>query len=138
MNATTVEDSLVQYYPSVEQLFVYYDAKFFRSELQKVVTIEWSNKMKSIAGSFSFRRDDKNETHIIRLSRPLLQFCPFADTINTLLHEMIHAFLFIRNRRDRGHSEEFKEMMHHINKQGILFFSLLRKYKHNCLSQLCE
>lgn len=121
MNAAVMEDYLVQYYPNVEQLFVYYDAKFFHSELQKVVTIEWSNKMKTTAGSFSFKIVGNNETHIIRLSRPLLQFRPFADTIDTLLHEMIHAFLFIRDRKNRGHSEEFKGMMHLINKQGTIF-----------------
>jgi len=38
----------------------------------------------------------------IRLSEPLLKFRSTADLKNTLLHEMIHAFLYVTsNKRDR-------------------------------------
>ena len=55
---------------------------------------------------------------IIRLSRPLLQLRPFSDTINTLLHEMIHAHFFILQggsiNRD-GHGPDFCGYMDRIN-----------------------
>src|ERR1700730_18224308 len=73
--------------------------------------------MKSAAGLFYFKKIGNNEKYTIRLSRPLLQFRPFSDTINTLLHEMIHAFLFLKNERCRGHSEGFKKMMRFINER---------------------
>ena len=53
----------------------------------------------------------------IRLSEPLLKFRPRSDLINTLLHEMIHAYLFVsQNCTDRdGHGPEFHRHMHRIN-----------------------
>ena len=65
------------------------------------------------AGIFYLR-----EGGIIRLSEPLLKFRPRQDLIQTLLHEMIHAYLYItRNFKDRGeHGDEFKGHMNRINK----------------------
>lgn len=53
----------------------------------------------------------------IRLSTPLLKLRPRKDLVETLLHEMIHAYLFItQNNRDRdGHGPEFQKHMHRIN-----------------------
>lgn len=70
---------------------------------------------------------DKNEKKIlhryciIRLSAPILQFRPFNDTISTLLHEMIHAYLWVTNckRKDLnrdGHGSAFLKMAEHINR----------------------
>ncbi|CAH2077126.1 unnamed protein product, partial [Iphiclides podalirius] len=54
----------------------------------------------------------------IALSEPLLKLRPRKDLVETLLHEMIHAFLFITSRdRDRdGHGPNFQSHMHRINK----------------------
>lgn len=59
---------------------------------------------------------------IIRLSRPLLQLRPFSDTIDTLLHEMIHAYQFLHAGRravlDRdGHGDDFCVLMERINRR---------------------
>ena len=57
---------------------------------------------------------------IIRLSRPLLQLRPFSDTINTLLHEMIHAYFFViqGGSLDRdGHGADFCALMKEINER---------------------
>lgn len=53
----------------------------------------------------------------IKLSEPLLKYRPRADMIDTLLHEMIHALLFVtRNNRDRsGHGSQFVFHMNRIN-----------------------
>ncbi|NWV07524.1 SPRTN protein, partial [Ptilonorhynchus violaceus] len=53
----------------------------------------------------------------IRLSEPLLKLRPRKDLIETLLHEMIHALLFVtHNDRDRqSHGPEFCKHMHRIN-----------------------
>lgn len=65
------------------------------------------------AGIFYLR-----EGGIIRLSEPLLKFRPRQDLVQTLLHEMIHAYLYLtRNFKDRGeHGDEFKSHMNRINK----------------------
>ncbi|KAG0266403.1 hypothetical protein DFQ27_009779 [Actinomortierella ambigua] len=46
----------------------------------------------------------------IRLSEPLLKFRPESDYIDTLLHEMIHAYLFITKaiQDHDGHGEDVK------------------------------
>lgn len=56
----------------------------------------------------------------IRLSLPLLKLRPRKDLIETLLHEMIHAFLFVtqRNRDRDGHGPEFQYHMHRINQMA--------------------
>lgn len=53
-------------------------------------------KIKSIcrsAGLCSF--EGKGKFCSIRLSKPLLQYRPRKDLVETLLHEMIHAYLFL-------------------------------------------
>ena len=56
----------------------------------------------------------------ISLSTPLLKLRPRSDLVNTLLHEMIHALLFVtHNNRDRdGHGDEFHKHMYRINKES--------------------
>ena len=50
------------------------------------------------AGIFYLR-----EGGVIRLSEPLLKYRPRIDLVQTLLHEMIHAYLYLtRNFKDRG------------------------------------
>lgn len=59
---------------------------------------------------------------VIRLSEPLLKLRPRKDLVETLLHEMIHAWNFIRgiSEENGGHGKNFLAKMHEINKQGKL------------------
>ncbi|KAJ8678803.1 hypothetical protein QAD02_014590 [Eretmocerus hayati] len=70
------------------------------------------------AGICSFH--PRNRECVISLSTPLLKLRPRKDLIETLLHEMIHAFLFLtNNNRDRdGHGPEFQKHMRRINGQA--------------------
>ena len=54
----------------------------------------------------------------IKLSEPLLKFRSRSDLIDTLLHEMIHAYLLIKHRRaDReDHGPMFVEQMNRLNR----------------------
>jgi predicted SprT family Zn-dependent metalloprotease len=59
----------------------------------------------------------------IRLSQPLLQFRPRSDLIDTLLHEMIHALLFLcpdaRIKHDHeSHGPDFQWHMDRINREA--------------------
>ena len=57
----------------------------------------------------------------VRLSKPLLKYRSLNELLETLLHELIHAWLFVtkskRNRNDGkdGHGPAFVEKMLEIN-----------------------
>ena len=106
------EWDLIDPCPDIRALFQEYDKKYFWSRLGSCI-VEWSKRMTICAGIFYLR-----EGGIIRLSEPLLKFRPRADLIDTLLHEMIHAYLYLtRNFKDRGdHGDEFKGHAARINK----------------------
>ena len=131
---------LVDYLPDLPTLFACYDQQYFDGILSHDTFVEWSDRMTQCAGICYFRstarykissqittlkdnlgvfNEEKQRRCRIALSRPLLQLRPFKDTISTLLHEMIHAYLFIRSNgacRDReGHGTDFLLHMHRIN-----------------------
>jgi predicted SprT family Zn-dependent metalloprotease len=56
----------------------------------------------------------------IRLSEPLLKLRPRSDLVNTLLHEMIHAFIFLSSeiRDHNDHGPFFQLHMRRINVLG--------------------
>ncbi|XP_038214490.1 DNA-dependent metalloprotease dvc-1 isoform X2 [Zerene cesonia] len=66
----------------------------------------------------------------IALSEPLLKLRPRKDLVETLLHEMIHAFLFITCKdQDRdGHGPNFKSHMYRINKAAGLNISIYHDF----------
>lgn len=108
-------DGLIEHLPEIHDLFVIYNSQYFENALGSVV-LEWSDRLTLCAGLCYKQRRDSPCT--IRLSRPLLQYRPFTDTINTLLHEMIHAYLFIiqGGSLDRdGHGSDFQQIMNFIN-----------------------
>ncbi|KFW90426.1 SprT-like domain-containing protein Spartan, partial [Phalacrocorax carbo] len=64
------------------------------------------------------RYEGKGGMCSIRLSEPLLKLRPRKDLVETLLHEMIHALLFVTNNdKDReSHGPEFRKHMRRINR----------------------
>ncbi|XP_043259404.1 DNA-dependent metalloprotease dvc-1 [Colletes gigas] len=101
--------------PNIYTLFVQFNERFFWNVLLPV-EVKWSRRMTSCAGVCSFH--PRNRQCIISLSEPLLKLRPRKDLVETLLHEMIHGYLFItNNNRDRdGHGPEFCKHMDRINK----------------------
>ncbi|RKP33563.1 SprT-like family-domain-containing protein, partial [Dimargaris cristalligena] len=101
-------------HPDLHQLFLKYNATYFWGQLH-MVEVKWSIRMRLCAGVCSYH--SREGFCSIRLSEPLLKFRPVSDMINTLLHEMIHAYLFVtQNNRDRdGHGPEFHKHMDRIN-----------------------
>ena len=73
--------------------------------------------MYSCAGICYYQRRGNAENCIIRLSEPLLKLRSRGDLVNTLIHEMIHAFLFVtHDDRDRdGHGPRFQAHGARIN-----------------------
>ncbi|XP_051171572.1 DNA-dependent metalloprotease dvc-1-like isoform X2 [Leptopilina boulardi] len=103
--------------PNIHTLFVQFNKKFFSNHLLSV-EVKWSHRMTSCAGTCTFNTGSRY--CVIALSSPLLKLRPRKDLVETLLHEMIHAFLFVtNNNRDRdGHGPEFCKHMHRINKEA--------------------
>jgi SprT-like family len=129
--------------PDVFSLFLEYDKLFFAGCLASV-ELKWSSRMTLCAGLCSYQGKGglcsmyghvaseigactpfcRRLLHVDRvprrLSQPLLKLRPRSDLVNTLLHEMIHAYLFITKRsRDRDvHGPDFQAHMDRINSAG--------------------
>ncbi|XP_036292221.1 DNA-dependent metalloprotease SPRTN isoform X2 [Pipistrellus kuhlii] len=105
---------LVDPTPDLQALFVQFNDRFFWGQLE-AVEVKWSKRMTLCAGVCTY--EGKGGMCSIRLSEPLLKLRPRKDLVETLLHEMIHAYLFITNNdKDReGHGPEFCKHMHRIN-----------------------
>jgi hypothetical protein len=130
---STIATELSSSAPFIEDLTILFDAYstlYFCSLLHRTTTLAWSTRMTSCAGTCSLVLDKatKRPKHprecIVRLSEPLLKFRPRSDTINTLLHEMIHAYLFVaggkhvRGDDPTGHGLGFQRMAFAINEHG--------------------
>uniref|UniRef100_A0A8C3WVC0 DNA-dependent metalloprotease SPRTN n=1 Tax=Catagonus wagneri TaxID=51154 RepID=A0A8C3WVC0_9CETA len=106
---------LVDPTPDLRALFVQFNERFFWGKLE-AVEVKWSLRMTLCAGICSY--EGNGGMCSIRLSEPLLKLRPRKDLVETLLHEMIHAYLFVTNNdKDReGHGPEFCKHMHRINR----------------------
>lgn len=103
--------------PDIHNLFVIFNTKFFWNTLLPV-SVSWSKKMKLCAGVCTYH--PRGRFCHITLSEPLLKLRPRKDLIETLLHEMIHAHLFVTGGdTDReGHGPKFHMHMYRINKEA--------------------
>ena len=101
-------------FPDIHELFNNYNDCLFNGKLSSVY-VEWSKRMTLCAGVCSYHAKGGCN---IKLSGPLLKFRPVSDLENTLLHECIHAFLFItESNEDRGdHGPQFCAEMERVNK----------------------
>ncbi|XP_077367579.1 DNA-dependent metalloprotease SPRTN [Festucalex cinctus] len=100
--------------PDVRAMFLEFNNRFFWGKLSGV-EVKWSPRMTLCAGVCSY--EGRGGLCSIRLSEPLLKLRPRKDLVETLLHEMIHALLFVtQNNRDRdSHGPEFCKHMKRIN-----------------------
>uniref|UniRef100_A0A3P8UXJ6 DNA-dependent metalloprotease SPRTN n=1 Tax=Cynoglossus semilaevis TaxID=244447 RepID=A0A3P8UXJ6_CYNSE len=100
--------------PDVRAMFLEFNDTFFWGKLCGV-EVKWSPRMTLCAGVCSY--EGRGGLCSIRLSEPLLKLRPRKDLVETLLHEMIHALLFVtQNNKDRdGHGPEFCKHMNRIN-----------------------
>ncbi|XP_055339281.1 DNA-dependent metalloprotease SPRTN-like [Paramacrobiotus metropolitanus] len=105
---------LVDPNPDIHALFRQFNRDYFCNAIRNV-DLEWTKRLMQLAGAFRYQQ--KDESRLIALSEPLLKFRPRKDLVETLLHEMIHAYLSIMNKRDpESHGKNFDEQMLRINK----------------------
>eukprot|EP01102_Stenamoeba_stenopodia_P009233 TRINITY_DN271_c0_g2_i1.p1 TRINITY_DN271_c0_g2~~TRINITY_DN271_c0_g2_i1.p1 ORF type:complete len:664 (-),score=141.97 TRINITY_DN271_c0_g2_i1:52-2043(-) len=107
------EDGLLD----VDSVFRFYNSRYFNNKLNAVKVL-WRDDMYTVAGEFLCTRYSKS----IHLSRKLLVLRPRNDTISILLHEMIHAYLFLTRQVPKvdDHGELFQKMMNDINQKENL------------------
>lgn len=113
-----VDDSweLLDPVPNIRELFVEFNGAYFDGMLAGV-EVKWSSRMTLCAGVCCY--EGRGGLCSVKLSEPLLKLRPRKDLVNTLLHEMIHALLFVtdNNKDHDGHGDEFHKHMYRINKQ---------------------
>ncbi|XP_054163863.1 DNA-dependent metalloprotease dvc-1-like [Oppia nitens] len=102
--------------PNIWHLMRDYDRMFFGSVLAKhCIELSWSSRMTRTAGLCAW--SPTTNYCSIRLSLPLLQLRSRKDLVETLIHEMIHALLFVTREDDNheSHGQKFHENMYRIN-----------------------
>lgn len=101
--------------PDIHTLFSFYNSAFFSNVLDACL-LKWSDRMTLCAGTC---QNSSPNSCTITLSRPILQYRSHNDLKETLLHEMIHAYLFLTNptacRLSGGHGPEFQELAAFLN-----------------------
>ncbi|CAN6465619.1 unnamed protein product [Victoria cruziana] len=95
-----MEVDVVDPHPDIHELFCYYNALYFEDTLDACLVTWSSGRMTLCAGICHYMGGGSCE---ICLSEPLLKFRSSIDLKNTLLHEMIHAYLFVKYKNgDHG------------------------------------
>ncbi|KAJ1701409.1 hypothetical protein LUZ63_001188 [Rhynchospora breviuscula] len=101
----------------IHALFSHYNSTYFDHTLSSSF-VEWSTpRLTSSIATCTYLKGFCQ----ITLSRPLLMHLSADHVKNTLLHEMIHAYLFVTKKiRSHGtHGPEFRQFMNLINSNTI-------------------
>ncbi|XP_020585640.1 sprT-like domain-containing protein Spartan isoform X2 [Phalaenopsis equestris] len=104
---------MVELLPDIQQLFRHYNALYFDDALG-ACNVGWSPLLRSNSSTCLYIEAYRCE---IRLSKRLLRHISSADLKNSLLHEMIHAFLWIKqkNKNRSKHGPNFWALAKEIN-----------------------
>ncbi|KAK3816360.1 MAG: SprT-like family-domain-containing protein [Benniella sp.] len=114
-------------FKDLHSLFLAFNDQYFESKLS-ACEVRWSPRMTRCAGLCLYQ--SKAQYCSIRLSEPLLKFRPESDYIDTLLHEMIHAYLFVTKaiQDHDGHGADFQYHMNRINKAAGTTISIYHTF----------
>ena len=111
----------------IYDLFQFYSKRFFLNKLNNC-ELKWSTRMTLCAGTCKFQGNNS----LITLSEPLLKFRSNNELKETLLHEMIHAYLFMTDmqacRTEGGHGPVFQNMMHQLNNVTGLMITVYHSF----------
>jgi hypothetical protein len=105
----------------IHHLFSLFNTIYFCGLLEPTVNVSWSERLTLCAGICELVRDKQKQKLIrLKLSSALLQYRPRSDVVDTLLHEAIHAYLFITSSHVRsddpsGHGIGFQMLASFIN-----------------------
>lgn len=96
--------------------FDIYNTKYFNSKLPSTMLITVSSRFTTTAGRFSYDLT-RPYTNKITISTLYIENKP-EDILDTLLHEMIHAYLHQLGYYKENHGTLFKQEMARINSYG--------------------
>eukprot|EP00898_Chlorokybus_atmophyticus_P006954 jgi/Chlat1/725/Chrsp104S01201 len=105
-------------WPDMHALFCHYSRLYF-DDMLGACSVHWSSgRMTLCAGVCEYTRQGGCR---IKLSEPLLKYRPLKDMKETLLHEMIHAYLFLthNNTDHNDHGPNFQAIMNAINTSSV-------------------
>ncbi|XP_062199071.1 uncharacterized protein LOC133901653 [Phragmites australis] len=108
------ETDLADPNPDVGVLFNHFDGLYFQGALAAAgFSVHWGSSINSSSfGSITFSKP----RNTITLSEPVLRYRSTADRKKALLHEMIHAIIYIKfQRKDRAHGPIFRDWVDAIN-----------------------
>ncbi|KAK9867164.1 hypothetical protein WJX84_007941 [Apatococcus fuscideae] len=100
--------------PEPTALFCYYNDVYFEGKLG-ACSVQWSSARMTLCGGVC---EYRGGGCTIKLSAPLMKFRPVKELKEVLLHEMIHAWMFLLKIRDNergGHGTKFQAKMAEIN-----------------------
>eukprot|EP01083_Nonionella_stella_P096890 272401_1 len=114
-----IADDLKLVEPDVHALFLKYNRIYFDNKLNRCI-VQWSDISTEPINMYDNIGYSMMENRIcnIYLSLPILQYTSTKDIIETLIHEMIHCYLFLfdQHRYDRSdHGKRFISIMNAIN-----------------------
>ena len=109
----------------VHSLFLLYSTLFFHDSLS-AVSVRWSARMTLCAGLCRF--DVRGGGCEIALSESLLRYRSKPEVIETLLHEMIHAYLFVGDPTQRDHEAHGSNFCAHMKRINELLGLRLSVY----------
>ncbi|KAG0303735.1 hypothetical protein BGZ98_006338 [Dissophora globulifera] len=114
LNTSALNTDAEAPFKDLHGLFLAFNDQYFESKLS-ACEVRWSPRMTRCAGLCLYQ--ERAQYCSIRLSEPLLKFRPESDYIHTLLHEMIHAYLFVTKaiQDHDGHGADFQYHMNRIN-----------------------
>jgi len=106
--------------PDIQELFIEFNDRFFNGKLA-FCFVTWSSSELPVDESHGWAGkcyyDQQFSRAQITLSEPILKRRSRRDLVETLLHEMIHAYLFMTRGIVDGHSQEFVYHMNRINEE---------------------
>lgn len=116
--------------PDIYRLFQDYNTKYFFDSLFDVV-VGWGTARMSPRTAGYCCYEGEGGLCSVKLNRALLQYRPRIDLVSTLLHEMIHAYLFVTQRNiDRdGHGPEFLKEAKRIGDQEACKITIYHSFR---------
>ncbi|OCT60099.1 hypothetical protein XELAEV_18046119mg [Xenopus laevis] len=122
--------------PDLQALYREFNGTFFAGILPQI-EVKWSSKLTRYCKSlrnpdfFHLQEGGNCARCEVQLSKPILSLRPRKDTVETLLHEMIHVFLCVTKMDDEHdqHGLEFEQMMTSINMATGANISIYHTYQ---------
>ena len=102
--------------PNIAKMFVELNAEYFNSEIPSIPVI-WNSRMTTTAGYCRYKREFCGNKIPTRIDLSLKLFksndFPEDEIRETLIHEMVHAYL-LHKHNESGHGWRFQAMMTEI------------------------